>query len=116
MKTRFLIRALLSTLVFSSIIFIAAWKIDYLQGWIFLVTNLITALMNFAMIQDNAALMAERSRIAKDAKSWDKKILGISSIVYILNIIIAGLDSGRYHWSPEFHWSVSVVGIGLTLV
>ena len=28
--------------------------------------------------------------------------------------IIAGLDSGRYHWSPDFHWSLSLAGILLT--
>jgi protein-S-isoprenylcysteine O-methyltransferase Ste14 len=29
--------------------------------------------------------------------------------------ITAGLDSGRYHWSPEFHWSLSLLGIALTM-
>ena len=32
----------------------------------------------------------------------------------ILMYIIAGLDSGRYHWSPDFHWSIFLIGIMLT--
>jgi protein-S-isoprenylcysteine O-methyltransferase Ste14 len=28
--------------------------------------------------------------------------------------VIAGLDSGRFHWSPDFHWSLSLIGIILT--
>jgi len=28
--------------------------------------------------------------------------------------IIGGLDSGRYHWSPDFHWSIYLLGIILT--
>ena len=30
--------------------------------------------------------------------------------------IIAGLDSGRYHWSPDFHWSIYLLGIILTVL
>ena len=29
--------------------------------------------------------------------------------------ITAGLDSGRYHWSPDFHWSIYLLGIILTI-
>jgi len=29
--------------------------------------------------------------------------------------ITAGLDSGRYHWSPEFHWSMYLLGIVQTI-
>ena len=29
--------------------------------------------------------------------------------------IVAGFDSGRFHWSPEFHWSLYVLGIVLTI-
>ena len=29
--------------------------------------------------------------------------------------MIAGFDSGRYHWSPEFHWSLYLLGIILTI-
>lgn len=28
--------------------------------------------------------------------------------------ILAGLDSGRYHWSPDFHVSLTLTGIFLT--
>ena len=60
--------------------------------------------------------MTERSKVGEGTKSWDKLILGLSSLAYLANVIIAGLDSGRYHWSPDFNWSIYVLGVILTIV
>lgn len=114
MKTKFLFKALITSLIFSLILFISAGKTDYLEGWIFLITNLITALMNFYSIRNNVDLMTERSKVGDGSKSWDKKILAFSSLIYLLNIVIAGLDSGRFQWSPDFHWSF--YGLGFVLM
>lgn len=116
MKATFLFKALITTLIFSAILFLFAGKLDYPQGWIFLATNVITALMNFWSIRNDPELMAERSSVGAGAKSWDKVILGLSGLVYLANIAVAGLDSGRYQWSPPFHWSVYVLGVVLTIV
>ena len=116
MKIKFLIKALTTTLVFSAILFLCAGKINYFQGWIFLVTNIVTALMNFWVIRNDSELMTERSKVGEGAKSWDKLILALSGLIYLVNISVAGLDSGRYHWSPDFHWSIYVLGVFLTFV
>ena len=50
-----------------------------------------------------------------DTKKWDKAILGLSLLVTITMYITAGLDSGRYHWSPDFHWGLYLLGIILTI-
>ncbi len=115
MKTTFLLKTLITTLLFSAIIFLFAGKISYLQGWIFLTTNIITALMNFMAIRNDTELMSERSKVGDGAKSWDKLILGSSALIYLVNIAVAGLDSGRYHWSPDFGWSIYALGVILTI-
>ncbi len=115
MKAKFLIKALITTLIFSAILFFCAGKINYFQGWIFLTTNLITALMNFWAIRNDSELMTERSKIGQGSKSWDKLILALSGLIYLTSIAVAGFDSGRYQWSPNFHWSIYVLGIALTL-
>lgn len=115
MKAKFLLKTLITTLVFSAILFLCAGKPDYFQGWIFLATNVITGLMNFWTIRNNSELMTERSKVGEGTKSWDKLILGLSSLAYLANVIIAGLDSGRYHWSPDFNWSIYVLGVILTI-
>jgi protein-S-isoprenylcysteine O-methyltransferase Ste14 len=115
MKVKFLIKALITTLIFSSILFLCAGKINYKQGWIFLITNLITALMNFRAIRNDTELMTERSKIGQGAKSWDKLILTLSALTYLTGIVVAGFDSGRFQWSPDFHWSIYVSGIALSI-
>jgi protein-S-isoprenylcysteine O-methyltransferase Ste14 len=116
MKAKFLTKTLITSLVFSAILFLSAGKTNYFQGWIFLATNIITALLNFWTIRNDSELMTERSKVGEGAKSWDKTILGLSALVYILNVVVAGLDSGRFQWSPNFHWSVYALGVVLTIV
>jgi protein-S-isoprenylcysteine O-methyltransferase Ste14 len=116
MKIKLLSKTVITTILFSAILFVSAWKINYFQGWIFLGTNLLTALMNFWTIRNDSELMDERSKVGEGAKSWDKLILGLSGLIYLVNIVIAGLDSGRYQWSPPFHWSIYAIGIVLTIV
>jgi len=59
--------------------------------------------------------MEERSKPGEDTKKWDKLILGLSLLLTIIMYIVAGLDSGRYHWSIDFHWSLYLVGIIFTI-
>jgi protein-S-isoprenylcysteine O-methyltransferase Ste14 len=35
-------------------------------------------------------------------------------IFFAIIFVSAGLDSGRFHWSPDFHWSLCLLGIILT--
>jgi protein-S-isoprenylcysteine O-methyltransferase Ste14 len=72
--------------------------------------------MNFWTIKNDSDLMTERSKVGDGAKSWDKIILSLSGIIYLISVVIAGLDSGRFQWSPEFHWIIYVVGIILTII
>jgi protein-S-isoprenylcysteine O-methyltransferase Ste14 len=30
-------------------------------------------------------------------------------------LVVAGLDAGRYYWSPHFHWSIYIFGVVLTI-
>jgi protein-S-isoprenylcysteine O-methyltransferase Ste14 len=116
MKAKYLIKTLITTLIFSSILFVSAGKTDYYQGWIFLTTNVITALMNFWKIRTDSELMTERSKVGNGAKSWDKIILGLSALTYLITVIVTGLDSGRFQWSPNFHWSIYALGVVLTII
>ncbi|HCU18018.1 MAG: hypothetical protein A2X11_11220 [Bacteroidetes bacterium GWE2_42_24] len=115
MKVKFLIKSLITSLIFTIILFLSAGKVVYLQGFIFMATNLLTALMNFRTIRNDPDLMTERSKPGDGAKSWDKVILGLSGITYLIGVIIAGFDSGRFQWSPDFHWSIYAIGVLLTI-
>lgn len=108
------VKGFVTNIIFSAILFISAGKIDFLQGWIFFVTNVIASIMSAISIKD-IDIIKERSTIKKDAKSWDKKILALSAVFYLLTIIIAGFDAGRFNWSPDFNIGIFILGAFLIL-
>ena len=107
MKTNYLIKHFYRHIfIFFTIIFISAGRIDYWQGLVYVIIGLIMVLLNYTVLRVDAELLKERSKPGEDTKKWDKTILGLSFLVTISMYITAGLDSGRYHWSPDFHWSI----------
>lgn len=114
MKTSYLMKQLAGALVFFSVLFFSAGRIDYLQGWIYVGLGLIMFVLNYTYLKPDHDLLAERSKPGEGAKSWDKALLGISFLLTISMYIVAGLDSGRYFWSPEFHLSLYLTGFILT--
>ena len=101
---------------FILILFISAGRIDYYQGWIFSAMSLLGLLMNFSPSNVDTELLHERSKPPKDAQQWDKLILKLSALTTIIAYIIAGLDSGRYQWSPKLPWGICFLGIVLMFI
>ena len=116
MKIGYLIKLLIGTFVFFAILFISAGRIVYWQGLIYVIIGLIMGLLNYTVLRIDSELLNERSKPGEGTKKWDKTILGLSFLITISMYITAGLDSGRYHWSPDFHWSICLLGIILTIL
>lgn len=114
-KTKLLLKGLITNIVFTVILFVCAGRMDYTQGWVFLVVNVLSTLMNYATIRNNSDLLNERAKTGEGIKGWDKLLLGFSALIYLITIVIAGLDTGRYLWTPEFDWIICIVGIMLML-
>ena len=115
MKISYFIKHLIGTFLFFLILFISAGRLDYWQGLIYVIISLIMFSLNYTVLRVDSELMNERSKPGEGVKKWDKSILGLSFLVTISMYIIAGLDSGRYYWSPNFHWSIHLLGIILTI-
>jgi protein-S-isoprenylcysteine O-methyltransferase Ste14 len=116
MKSSYIIKHFFGTFLFFSILFISAGRIDYWEGLIYVMIGLMMATLNYTVLRIDSELLNERSKPGEGTKKWDKLILGLSFLVTITMYIIAGLDSGRYHWSPNFHWSMCLLGIILTIL
>lgn len=114
MKAGYLIKHLSGTLVFFLVLFVSAGRLDYWQGWVYLAIGLVMFFLSYTVLRPDPGLMDERSKAGEGAKKWDKTILGLSFLTTIAMYIIAGLDSGRYRWSPDFHRSLYVAGAVLT--
>ena len=113
-KLQLLLKSLAIAFFFFLTLLISSGHFDYWQGWLYFSMNIIMTLMTVFAAQFNPELMNERLSPGKGTKSWDKVILTISFIIYVTMLIVAGLDSGRFNWSPEFHWSIYLIGIVLT--
>lgn len=114
MKASYLIKHFTGTFIFFAIIFISAGRINYWQGLTYVSIGFIMMVLNFTILHIDADLANERSKPGEGTRQWDKVILGLSLLVTISMYIIAGLDSGRFHCSPGFHWSLYLLGIILT--
>lgn len=114
MKSSYIAKHFIGTAVFFSFLFIAAGRLDYWQGILYMAIGLGMSVVGYTILRIDDDLLAERSKPGENTKSWDKKILLLSFFMTIAMYIVAGLDSGRYYWSPEFHWSLYIVGAILT--
>ena len=114
MKTSYILKHFVGTFIFFLILFFSAGRIDYWQGLIYVIIGLIMGTLNYTLLKPDSELLTERAKPGEGSKKWDKVLLGLSFLFTITMYIIAGLDSGRYHWSPNFHWSLSLTGIFLT--
>jgi len=109
-QIQLLAKSLAGTLFFLLILFISAGRINYWQGWLYASINIICAFLNAWALKNKAELAAERSDVKSDTKSWDKVIIGLSALTLIITYIVAGLDSGRNMWSPQFHLWINAAG------
>ena len=96
-------------------LFLAAGRIDWLLGWIFLgvVTagQIATTLMLLAV---NPTLLGEQAWMKKGSKPWDTVIVGLADAGWMVTAIVAGLDR-RLNWSPHLGGGFSVVGFVLIM-
>jgi protein-S-isoprenylcysteine O-methyltransferase Ste14 len=114
MKTSYILKHFVGTSIFFLILFFSAGKLNYWQGLIYAILGLIMGILNYTILKPDSELLTERAKPGEGSKKWDKALLGLSFLMTVAMYNIAGLDSGRYHWSPDFHWSLSVFGIFLT--
>lgn len=114
MKASLFIKQMAGTLIFYTVIFVSAGRFVYWPGLVYLFLGISMMIVGFTILRPDRELMEERSKPGEGAKKWDKLILGLSFLATIAMYCVAGLDSGRFEWSPEFHVSLFASGIALT--
>jgi len=115
MKANYLVKHFVGTFLFFTIIFISAGKIGYWQGLIYVVIGLVMSELSYTVFRIDSDLLNERAKAGAGSKQWDKTILGLSFLTTISMYILAGLDSGRYQWSPDFPVTLTILGVLLTI-
>jgi len=113
---KLILKSFLVFLVLAVIIFLAAGKLDYWQGWVYTGLNICVLVITVVVLADKPGLIRERLRPGKGMKQWDKIFFIISTPLIFLGIIFAGLDAGRLGWSPQLPVFVYVISISVYIL
>lgn len=104
-------RALMAPLVILALVFLAAGRLDYWQGWVYLGLSCAALLVTGLVMQGDPELVAERLRPGQGMQAWDKWFFALSSPLYIATLVVAGLDAGRWGWSPPIAAWAYLLGV-----
>lgn len=115
-KLKFFLKSAIGISLFSSVIFLAAGKINFIQGWVYYFLSIFGLVLNIFLIRNNEQLMEERSSLSANTKKWDKKILGLSVIFTLSAYIVAGLDVGRFNYSDTTGYGYIIMGSMLIII
>jgi protein-S-isoprenylcysteine O-methyltransferase Ste14 len=81
-------------------LFLSAGRLDWPAAWIFLGTYALVILtVGVWVTRKHPDVVNERGKIARNAKSWDKVLMTIYSVMILVLFAVAGLDAGRFGWS-----------------
>ena len=114
-----LIGSLFYLLLFPVILFVLAGDWRWIEGWIY---SVIFLLMSFGTMVylyfHDPALLKERfgSPIQQTQKPWDKVVLSLFFVEFIVWFAIMPLDARRFGWSPAFPLWIRAAGAFLQIV
>jgi len=98
---------------FPVILFVLAGDWRWLEGWLFSIIFLVMCFSTFLYLYFyDPALLKERfgSPIQPSQKPWDKVLLSLFFVDFLVWFAIMPLDARRYHWSPTFPFWLRALG------
>ena len=111
------LRSLAGFLVFIGVaMFLPAGRLDWMRGWMFLAAFFTLTIPSLMYLRrTNPEIFAARSRIHGGTKTWDKVILSLLLPSMLIEIVLAALDSGRFHGSEVPAWATALGYVFLTV-
>ncbi|WP_026792827.1 methyltransferase family protein [Pleomorphomonas oryzae] len=104
------------SLVFLLVLLLSAGRADYMAAWVYFGVSLLTNALRCFILRGQRELSQERLRPGSGAEEWDKRLLGIGFLLTIATLILAGLDAGRFGWTPRQSWIWMAIGTFVTLI
>lgn len=103
-------------LVRAGLMFLAAGRVDWLWGWIYAALHLLAAQLAFWGVRD-PALIAEREQSAARSVTWDRWLAPLATgLLGPVLAIVAGLDVGRYRFTPALAGGWHLLGGALSVL
>ena len=108
-----ILRAALFSVLLATImgltLFGAAGRVDVPMFWVYLAVWLAIGSISLATLDPELA--RERMRPAGPGKDNLTLLRILAGPLFLSHLILAGLDVGRFHWSPAMPWFVSTAGL-----
>jgi len=97
---RLALRLVVLLSVLAGLLFLPAGRLDWLEAWVF-IFSYGAFLSAYAVwgVRNDPGQLAERSRMAPNVKSWDKRINALYTALLLITLVLIGFDAGRYAWS-----------------
>ena len=111
-----IVASYLGVLLFAGLVFLAAWRVAYWQGFLYLVLALVGVTLSHILVPAGSTITVDRAREAPSGRDWDRRLLGAYFLVNIVTFVIAGMDSGRFRWTGDVPAGVTVAGAVLMLL
>ncbi len=93
--------------VFAVALFLPAGTIAWPAAWIFLVLFFGCVIaISVWLLGHNPGLLEERMTGLKatDRKAWDKALIQLVGVLFLVWLVVMPLDAGRFHWSQMPIW------------
>ena len=92
-------------LVFLCILLVSAGRADNWPAWAYAAIGMLTNALMRLVLRGHPDLAKERARPGPGAEAWDKQLLAMGSLLTLATLVLAGLDSERFGWSPRVPWT-----------
>lgn len=115
-RTGAIVRSYVGVLLFAVPIFLAAGRVRYWQGLLYVALSLFGTTLNHALTPKGSDLAVERASKASEGEAWDRRILGVYFLVNLAGFAVAGLDSGRFGWTGTVSPLVAICGAVLMIL
>jgi len=108
-----LISAFFYLLIFPATLLFLGGDWRWTEGWVYSILFYVMCTANLLYLHfKDPALLKERfgSPVQKEQKSWDKVLLMLFFIEFLVSFAIMPLDARRFHWSPPFPLWIRIAG------
>ncbi len=104
------IQAIIYFFIHAVILFGSAGRIDWVMAWMYFFIHAASVVILFCL--GDAEMIQIRSSKEKGVKRWDKVLVIIAFLLFSpVTFFIAGLDYGRFQWTPPLPIVVQYVAL-----
>lgn len=114
-RTKTALRGVLGSLAMFGLLFLGAGRLDYWQAWAYLACGILIMVLMWTVLTKDRGLIEERLNPREGMKGWDKFYFAVTTPLYVIALLIAGLDA-RFGWTTNMPVWVWVAGFMVYLI